>query len=302
MRKSMLQCAAGAVFTLAMFSASSVLAQLTPDDGTSMGGGDCAKNTYNCADTPNPLPAADTVWLEKMTWMDVRDAMKAGKKTIIISTGGIEPNGPWVTLGKHNWVLETNCESIARALGDALCAPVVPFVPEGSIEPRRGHMLTMGTISLEQATFEALLTDIVRSFKANGFERIFMIGDSGGNIKGMAAVAAKLSDEKALVAAIPEYYHYDAIEQMLRDKGILKPGMKDDGLHDSVGITLNIMANHPEEIRWEERVAAGKASLAGVSFEDKEASLKLAHEIIAFRTKVTVDAIKKVIAEKGQKK
>lgn len=298
----MLQCAAGAVFTLAMFSASSVLAQLTPDDGTSMGGGDCAKNTYNCADTPNPLPAADTVWLEKMTWMDVRDAMKAGKKTIIISTGGIEPNGPWVTLGKHNWVLETNCESIARALGDALCAPVVPFVPEGSIEPRRGHMLTMGTISLEQATFEALLTDIVRSFKANGFERIFMIGDSGGNIKGMAAVAAKLSDEKALVAAIPEYYHYDAIEQMLRDKGILKPGMKDDGLHDSVGITLNIMANHPEEIRWEERVAAGKASLAGVSFEDKEASLKLAHEIIAFRTKVTVDAIKKVIAEKGQKK
>ena len=41
-----------------------------------------------------------------MTWMDVRDAMKAGKTTVIISTGGIEPNGPWLALGKHNYVLQ----------------------------------------------------------------------------------------------------------------------------------------------------------------------------------------------------
>ena len=38
------------------------------------GGGNCANNPYNCADTPNPLPPADTVWIEEMTWMDVRDA------------------------------------------------------------------------------------------------------------------------------------------------------------------------------------------------------------------------------------
>src|SRR5690606_24436922 len=105
-------------------------------------------------------------------WMDVRDAMKEGKKTVIITAGGIEPNGPWLTLGKHNWVLQTNCESIAKALGNALCAPVIPFVPEGSIEPRSGHMLSMGTISVEQATYQALLTDIVRSFKAHGFENV----------------------------------------------------------------------------------------------------------------------------------
>src|SRR5690606_5308774 len=89
----------------------SAFAQVSPNDGKSMGGGNCAKNKYNCADTANPLPKTDTVWLEKMTWMDVRDAMKAGKKTIIIPTGGMEPNGPWLTLGKHNWVLETNCEA-----------------------------------------------------------------------------------------------------------------------------------------------------------------------------------------------
>lgn len=296
MNTSILRTALAAALTIAV--SSSAFAQLTPPDGMSMGGGDCAANKFNCKDTPNPLPKTDTVWLEKMTWMDVRDAMAAGKKTVIIPTGGIEPNGPWVTLGKHNWVLETNCEAIAKALGDALCAPVVKFVPEGGHEPRTGHMLTMGTISLKPANYEALLTDIAMSLKVNGFERIFFIGDSGGNIKPAAAVGQKLSDAKTLVASIPEYYNYDDVEKMLREKGVLTAKNPNDGLHDSVGITLNIMAKHPSEVRLDERIKTNNASLAGVSFTDKAASMKLAQEVIDFRTKVTVDAIRKAIAAK----
>src|SRR2546430_13065098 len=63
-------------------------------DPRSAGGGRCDANPYNCIDTPNPLTPPNTVWLEELTWMDVRDAMKGGKTTIIIPTGGIEPNGP----------------------------------------------------------------------------------------------------------------------------------------------------------------------------------------------------------------
>src|SRR3982074_1549410 len=74
-------------------------------DPRSAGGGQCAANRYNCIDTPNPLKTPDTVWLEEMTWMDVRDAMKAGKTTAIISTGGIAPNGPWLALRQNNYVL-----------------------------------------------------------------------------------------------------------------------------------------------------------------------------------------------------
>ena len=68
--------------------------------------------------------------------MDVRDALKAGKTNIIISTGGIEPNGPWLVTGKHNYVLHANCEAIARKMGNALCAPIVKYVPEGDIEKK----------------------------------------------------------------------------------------------------------------------------------------------------------------------
>jgi creatinine amidohydrolase len=107
-----------------------------PPDPRSAGGGQCAANPYNCVDTPNQLRPPDTVWLEEMTWMDVRDAMKAGKTTIIIATGGIEPNGPWLALGKHNYVLRANCDAIARKLGNALCGRSSRSCPKGQSNPR----------------------------------------------------------------------------------------------------------------------------------------------------------------------
>lgn len=275
--------------------------QRPPQDPRSAGGGNCANNPYNCIDTPNPLKTPDTVWMEEMTWMDVRDAVKGGKTTVIISTGGIEPNGPWLALGKHNYVLRANCDAIARKLGNALCAPIVPFVPEGSIEPKSSHMLTIGTISLEETTFQALLTDIARSYKAHGFENIVFIGDSGGNQTGMKTVADKLNAQwsgKPAVVHIPEYYAYNTVAKLLGDLGVTKPDMKADNLHDDPGIALNMFITDPKSIRWEERVKAGKATIDGVSLADKAKNLELARKIVDMRATNTVDAIKKALAER----
>jgi creatinine amidohydrolase/Fe(II)-dependent formamide hydrolase-like protein len=264
----------------------------------SAGGGQCRNNPLNCADAPNPLAPPDTVWLEEMTWMDVRDAMKAGKTTMIVATGGIEPNGPWLALGKHQYVLRANCDAIARALGNALCAPLVPFVPEGNIEPPSSHMATAGTISLRQETFQALLTDIVHSMKVHGFENIVLIGDSGGNTKGMAAVAQKLSAEwngTPRVVHIPEYYDYNSVERFLIEQGVMKDGQPTDGLHDDPGIAMNMMVTDPEAVRWSQRVKAGKATIDGVSIADKDKALQIGRKIVAMRTANTVAAIKKAL-------
>ena len=273
-------------------------------DPRSMGGGDCAKNAYNCRDTANPLPKVDTVWLEEMTWMDVRDAMAAGKKTIIIPTGGIEPNGPWLALGKHNYVLKVNCDAIARKLGDALCAPIVPFVPEGNLDTRTGHLGTPGTISMRPATFEAMLQDIVDSFRIGGFENVVLIGDSGGNQAGMKAVAARSNADgksKAFVAHIQEYYDYESVEEFMRQKGVMrKKGEPIDELHDDPTITLNMMVADPESVRWAARTKAGKATIDGVSIADKDKSVQLGREIVEFRANATVAVIKKAIAAKGK--
>src|SRR5687768_18497994 len=144
------------------------------------GGGNCNQNAYNCIDARNPLPAPNTVWIEEMTWMDVRDALAAGKTTAIIPTGGVEPNGPWLVTGKHNYVLQANCDAIARKLGNALCAPIVKFVPEGNIERKTSHMASPGTMSMREETYRAVITDIAYSLRQHGFKTIIYIGDSGG--------------------------------------------------------------------------------------------------------------------------
>ena len=272
----------------------------TPDP-RDMGGGRCADNPLNCADAPNPIPSPDTVWLEEMTWMDVRDAIKAGKTTAIIPTGGIEPNGPWLALGKHNYVLRTNCDVIARKLGHALCAPIIELVPEGRIDPPSGHMRSPGTISLREETFQAVLTDVASSLKQHGFKAIIFIGDSGGNQNGQKAVAEKLTaqwNRNPVVAHIGEYYTAPpGTPNVLRQLGVTREGLPDDGLHDSPGITLNMMLTDPKSVRWDERVKAGRATINGVSIANKEQALEWARKIVDARAQRTADLIRKAIAK-----
>ena len=299
MIKTALTATAALAFVTALISAQAP--QREPDP-RSMGGGDCRDNAYNCADAPNPLPLPNTVWLEEMTWMDVRDSLKAGNTTAIIATGGMEPNGPWLVTGKHNYVLKTNCEAIARKLGNALCAPIVAYVPEGRIDPPSGHMRSPGTISLREETFQALLTDIAHSLKVHGFKSIIMIGDSGGNQAGQKAVADKLTAQfagAAFVATIPGYYTAPpGTPNVLRQLGVTKDGMPDDGLHDSPGITLNMLLTEPNSVRWQARVKTKKATINGVDISNLNRSREWARAIVDARATRTVELIKQAIAEK----
>src|SRR5258708_7870493 len=95
----------------------------------------------------------DTVFLERLTWDEVRDSLAAGKTTIIIPTGGTEQNGPHMAIGKHNVRVTANAEVIARRLGNALVAPVVAYTPEGNIDPPTGHMRFPRTISVPDPVF-----------------------------------------------------------------------------------------------------------------------------------------------------
>src|SRR3954471_9775286 len=117
-----------------------------------------------------PIEAVDSVFIEDLTWMEVRDAIRGGKETVIVATGGIEQNGPYLVTGKHNVVLRGTTEAIARKLGNTLVAPIVPFVPEGDIEPPTLHIKSPGSTTLTEEPFARLLTDICASLRANGFK------------------------------------------------------------------------------------------------------------------------------------
>jgi creatinine amidohydrolase/Fe(II)-dependent formamide hydrolase-like protein len=248
---------------------------------------------------PRPIEAHDTLFIEEMTWMEVRDALKAGKTTVIVPTGGVEQNGPYLATGKHDYVLKATTEAIARKLGDALIAPIVPFVPEGDIDPPTGHMKYPGTISLTEDTYERLLVDICASLRTHGFREIVLIGDSGGNQVGMLAVAtrlnAKWSGGKTRVHFIPEYYDYPAVERWLEKQGIKQT---DEGLHDDFVITAQMMVVDPTTVRAKERQAAGKFRINGVDLAPVEKTVEWGKKIIDFRAESTVKAIRKATAAK----
>ncbi len=242
-------------------------------------------------ETPRPIAARSTVFIEDLTWMEVRDAMRSGKDTVIVSTGGVEQNGPYLVTGKHNVVLRAMTEAIARKLGNALVAPIVPFVPEGDIDPPSLHMKYPGTISVTEETFERLLTDICASLRTHGFKRIVLIGDSGGNQAGMKTVATRLnekwSDGKTTIHFIPQYYDFSAVEKWLEEQGIHQ---EPEGLHDDFAMTAMMMAVDPDSVRAKERIAAGRFHINGVDLAPTEKTIEWGRRIVDFRADVTVKA------------
>ena len=71
------------------------------------------------------LPNPNSVFLEDLTWVEVRNAIAAGKTTAIIPTGGTEQNGPHMVIGKHNYLVRYKAGEIAKRLGNAIVAPVM---------------------------------------------------------------------------------------------------------------------------------------------------------------------------------
>ncbi len=242
--------------------------------------------------TPRPIEALDTVFLEEMTWMEVRDALRAGKTTVLVATGGVEQNGPYLATGKHNYILRGITEAIARKMGDVLVAPIVPFVPEGNINPPSGHMKYPGTISVSEDTYERLLGDICASLRVHGFRHIVLLGDSDGNQKGMKAVAGRLDAKwggATRVHFIPEYYDYDAVTKWLERQGIRQ---RDEGLHDDFAVTAQLMAVDPTTVRMKQRIAAGKFHINGIELRPAETAA-WGKSIIALRAEMTIQAIRK---------
>jgi creatinine amidohydrolase/Fe(II)-dependent formamide hydrolase-like protein len=247
-------------------------------------------------ESKRPIEAVDNVFIEDLTWMEVRDALRAGKTTVLVPTGGVEQNGPYLVTGKHNVVLRGTCEAIARKLGKCLVSPIVPFVPEGDIDPPTLHMKYPGTISVREETFQALLTDICGSLKTHGFKQIVLIGDSGGNQPGLKAVAERLSrewpTEKCGVVYIPEYYDMAPVKKLLENEGIKEVP---EGLHDDFAMEATMLAVDPESIRMQQRTRAGNFRINGIELAPAEKTTAIGKRIIELRAEETAKAIQRAI-------
>jgi len=216
----------------------------------------------------------DTVFLEELTWTEVRDAIQAGKTTVIIATGGTEQNGPHMVLGKHNFVVKHTAEQIARRLGDALVAPVVAYVPEGELDPPTGHMRFSGTITLPNEYFMKLVEYAARSFRVHGFKDIVLIADSRSNNQGLKTVSEMLNKEwvnsDIRVHFVSDYNMGNGISEWLQSQG---ETAEDIGRHAGIG-TSQLMALDTNLIRMDKRAKSTDFLPTGVMGDPTRASIR----------------------------
>jgi creatinine amidohydrolase/Fe(II)-dependent formamide hydrolase-like protein len=244
----------------------------------------------------------DTVFLEDLTWTELKDQVHTGRTTIIVPIGGTEQNGPAMALGKHNVRARALASMIAQALGNALVAPVIAYVPEGGLNPPTAHMRFPGTITIPDDAFEKTLEYAARSFKLHGFRDIVFLGDHGGYQKDLVAVAQRLNREWAATTvrahAVEEYYRASetSYAQALKSRGYRDSEI---GTHAGLADTSLMLALDPRLVRADRLASdAGLDRAHGVYGDPRRASAGLGQLGIDAIVTQTVEAIKKAVARR----
>ena len=135
---------------------------------------------------------ATSLYIEALTWPEIRQAIASGKTTAILYIGSTEQNGPHMVTGKHNFVARYVAGLVAAKLGNALVYPTLPFAITGDLVQRTGHMRFPGSVSLTPQTYAGVVHDVAVSAIDAGFKYVAIMGDHGGGQNVLATVAKQL--------------------------------------------------------------------------------------------------------------
>ncbi|MDE1990530.1 MAG: creatininase family protein [Betaproteobacteria bacterium] len=246
----------------------------------------------------NP-PEQSSVYLEELTSPELRALIASGTTTALVPIGGTEQNGPHMVLGKHNVRVRILAGAIARQLGHAVVAPVIAYVPEGTIDPPAAHMRYAGTLSVSGQAFEAVLEGAARSLKQHGFRHVVFVGDHGGYQKLETRVAERLNRQWAghspcRAHALTAYY--DAAQEPF-SADLEKHGFSaaQIGTHAGLADTALALAVDPALVRPGAQASA-MPDAAGVHGDPRPATAALGEPGVRQIVETSVKAIRAMTA------
>jgi creatinine amidohydrolase len=159
------------------------------------------------AQAPKPVNVDDIVELELLTHTEVTGKIHDKHMTsVLVVTGGTEERGPHNVLGGHTIMAHYRAVEIAKRLGNALVAPVLPIavaatgLHENTDQP--------GGLQMPADVFKSVQLAMIESMAWNGFKDIFVMGDHGGGQPQMQE-AVKEEDAKWSPRGVHVYYIND---------------------------------------------------------------------------------------------
>ncbi len=238
---------------------------------------------------PRPIAALDSVWIEELTYLEVRDAMKAGKTTALVFAGSTEQNGPYMAGGKHQYAIRLVGEAIARKLGNALIAPVIA-IEAGNPENK---YLEWGSLYLTQETFQAVAPRHRDEPQEPGLQEHHPAGRQrrqyrrhargrAGSVREVGRRGRHLSHPRVL-----QLDEQGRRARVRRQSNGIPEKINADGIHDEYGLTAVMMAYDPKLVRFDERVTAGKTTINGIEHLGRRTkTIEMGKKIVEFRAKV----------------
>lgn len=241
---------------------------------------------------------AGSLFVEDLTWPEVRDAIAHGKTTAIYYAGSTEQNGPHMALGKHNAVARHVAGRIAGQLGNALVYPVLPFAPTGDRARKTGHMRFPGSVSLSDATFAAVAREVAQSAIAAGFRDVVLMADHGDGQGALKQVAAELDRQWGAKGVHVHYIgdlYYKSLEQ---GRAYLAAHNLPVGRHAAIQDTSELMFIDRER-RWirQDKLAAGDGS-NGIDGDPRQASAELGKLFLDMKVDSAVAQIRSLVGSR----
>jgi creatinine amidohydrolase len=250
------------------------------------------------AQGPVAPPPPATVMMERMTTMELRDAIQGGKTTVLLPNASTEATGPAVALGKHIVRARYLSENIARGLGNALVSPVMPFAPTTD-ESRFA-----GTINLSAETFSRVNEEVAESMVKAGFKHIILMGDHDTNQPLLRALAAKL-DEKHRAHGVRVFFSSDAYAKTNKEiDEYLKANRYPPSRHGGVSDTSLTWAVDPDYVRPSQIVVGAPVPPAGspmslgtigIEGDPRRSSPDLGKMFLAWKVRNGVAEIRKMV-------
>lgn len=130
-----------------------------------------------------------TLLLEEMTWPEIKEALEAGMRTVVIYAASVEQHGPHLAELTDTTLGYAEALDLARRLSNALVAPVIrPGLSEH-------HMGLPGSITLRPEVFAGIVEDYIAAYVRHGFTTIVLSSSHGGNFNALAQIAKAQSEK-----------------------------------------------------------------------------------------------------------